>query len=1235
MALLVLVAPWLAGLGVVRRAVADRLGAAIGRDVTLGGVSAGWFSGVTVSDVTVAGRRWELGDEPLLRVSSVRVENSLPGLLFGSGALQVVVDGLEVRVDAMAGGQTSVDDLVARLTAPRPPPPRPPPKVPPRGVAVRVTGATVRVAVVPHQPPAERFDPLATDPPVKPATEGALVLGVERFDAAFGDGHLRLGGGVRLGGEEATVEADLAFDAAGPRGTVRAKGLDLDLLGRVLPVASIGGTVDLEAEGDLAGAGVTFQLRATGLALALPDFAPLKEEWLEARGRVRREGAAFALEEVALRSASESLSLDAAGVLPPGEGQEFHAQGQAAARTVGFPGQGTAVFDLTARGGAEGLDLTGTAGLHEFRFDDSSPAWKGTGHVDATLDARLGPERVTIRTLQVKGKRIDLALSGDVSRAPPFTGDLQGRLDAQLRIVHALLRRFVGAPAGSRLAGDARVPEFVLHRDAAGNLKVKADVLLDDLLVQGYFADEVRLPHSELHVDAAMEEDGDVLRVTRAQLDDLAAHGRVAGLRGGTLTAVEGSVKGTLVLNPLLTRVAGVRAITGLGGVLTVDAQAHGDAADLEMNGTLGLDDFHLTTALGTMKRKRVDLRGRLARKDGALDGTLDGSSSGFTLAAQVAGGSGWLTLEVAELEDSVLLMAHLPAGVEVSGPATLHVEGARTDGGVRGTVQLSSPGLTARAGEDGLAGDPVDCTVTVETGAPDGLHLGIPALALPSLDTTLTLAEGRLYGSTFSGHLGGLLALDRIAERVAAARPFAPQGQMTIEGDVAFDLGWTFDGTVAVTGLAFTAGGQRLARDRLEVALRGDVEPGGGVSVERLRLDGGGLVVEGAGTFAGRDVQLAVQASGTMEQLASLVPDVGGTGEFRLDDGLLHVRPDGVEASGRLYGYDVRAAGVHALRARVKADVDAGWVDGRLRLRKADVLSTCVHLTFDTLVVDDVILRHTGTREEIDGTLKAKRLRVGEVVWDGVELRFLASLDELLHSGETHGVHGTLTFDHWQLGPFPWKNGKGNYLHRGDRVELRGFTATIAGGAAQLDATLYPTPEHIAWETEVKVRGIALDTGMADPLSFLVPVLRLGRKEESRLSGTLDVELAVNASDTTDAAILQTMAGRGKIGLRDVSVSGSIILPLLSLRIDKVLGGSPYTFTDVTIPFEVGRGKLRPQPFKLRGHPFNISIRGEAELDGHIDFIIAPTLLPIPLGVRGPIDAPSVRAAPFSRIFK
>ncbi len=113
--LLLLVAPLLAGIAPVRTFVAGKIGDALGRRVEIDSLSAYWFKGIDVENVTVHSP--EGFDGPLATIAKVHADLSVPALLQGrmSGRVRIVHPHVMLRRDA--AGVSNAHDLGPRKKA--------------------------------------------------------------------------------------------------------------------------------------------------------------------------------------------------------------------------------------------------------------------------------------------------------------------------------------------------------------------------------------------------------------------------------------------------------------------------------------------------------------------------------------------------------------------------------------------------------------------------------------------------------------------------------------------------------------------------------------------------------------------------------------------------------------------------------------------------------------------------------------------------------------------------------------------------------------------------------------------------------------------------------------------------------------------------------------------------------------------------------------------------------------
>jgi len=106
---LLLVVPLLAGIAPIRSLVADKVGKALGRRVEIGSLSAYWFKGIDVEDVTIHSP--DGFDGPLATIAKIHADLSVPALVQGrmTGRVRIVHPHVTLRRDAQ--GVSNAHDL--------------------------------------------------------------------------------------------------------------------------------------------------------------------------------------------------------------------------------------------------------------------------------------------------------------------------------------------------------------------------------------------------------------------------------------------------------------------------------------------------------------------------------------------------------------------------------------------------------------------------------------------------------------------------------------------------------------------------------------------------------------------------------------------------------------------------------------------------------------------------------------------------------------------------------------------------------------------------------------------------------------------------------------------------------------------------------------------------------------------------------------------------------------------
>ncbi|MHC4819829.1 MAG: translocation/assembly module TamB domain-containing protein, partial [Planctomycetota bacterium] len=826
--------------------VEEKLGDALGRPVALGELEAGWTKGVALRSLSVANRGAEFGEEALLEIASVSVTDSLTQLVFGGGPTRIVIDGLVLRVEEQAGGRTNVDDLLERLAAPKPPPPKPevePPPPPPLQLELR--HCTLQFRRLPYRAPPRRVDPFVEDAVIRDADEGALRLGIERFDLTVAGGlerqTIRFAGGVAVNGKGGRVEGSIEIAGDEISGEVKADDLDLELLEPFLPF-DLRGKLDLEVSGGGA-EGLDLALRVEGLHLEGEKLPTVTEEWIDLRANVRRTDDGVTVETLGLSTASGEVELEAGGSWPLAEGAPFHVRTRLPSRLL-FARSGkerlrtTFHLEMEGTGTPDELDVVGKLSMPEMTFFAPELAKLGKGSGDLEFDVGVHDQRLEIRRFFLKGLRLDAKLAGTVSLTRPPVIDLAGKAAIDLALLHHLLEPFLELPDDAEIQGWLRTSDLVVRLDERRNAEVKADALVDGLLVEGVFDQVLRRDRVELRVDAALSGEGNVLDVRQAQLDDLRAVGRIVGLKEEKLRHAEGEIKGSLMLAATPLQVAGIEDIDRLAGTLTVDVNARTNKGCVKVAGSASID------------RPLVEADGLVGRaKSVSLAGSAECDSEGR-----------WETATDARLDELTV------AGTFGEVGATITVDGGARDEGATRRAEAKVTLETVRAvGDFGdyrrdrldQVGDKVSGDAALR-----GEIFTITAQVQDSERADLTVEVTDLERLNLA--LPADLELDG---------PLRFDGNLRREGDV-----WAFGGGARSGELTVRWQDKGLENEPVALTFKGREEAGGwAIEVPSLAAERGLATVQVTNGFLGRDGTLAakVRLDLALELLASVLPDL------------------------------------------------------------------------------------------------------------------------------------------------------------------------------------------------------------------------------------------------------------------------------------------------------------------------------------------------------------------------
>jgi len=1272
--LLVAIAPFLAGTGAVRGLLESAVQSALGRPARVAGLSAGWFSDVTLDGLALENPEG-FGGDALLRVRRVRVERGLLGLLLGGGEIRVVVEGAKLSLEERPGGLTNFGDVQAKLFAPREEE-RPPAKLPPLRIEMR--DAEVRYRhVVPRRDPGPA-DPLVEDPRVLGPDEGVAVLDLEGLavEVVTSDDGLEASfrSRVTVDGKGGDVEAAVAVSGGVPSGKLVARGFDLEALGPFLPTA-LGGRVELEAEGAW-GAGATVKIDASVKELR-PDRA--SEEWVKLLVEGQRERETMRITAFRLESASGRLSVDGSGTLPlaaDAGATHFDVEGRASLDLLGpIAGYGESSGTLRFRGGgtSEGatLDVAGS-------FGGSAVVLGGhpVSDLEAELRARLDLEarEASIEKLAVKSQGVDASVSGRMGWRPGGTASLAGTGRADLARLFADVRPFLPDVGWSGIEGNATLVLERVERDAGGNLEAKGTLELSDLRAKMPDGEPVARDRVVAQIDARVPRDGRGIEVRAGRLDDLAFEGSARRLEDGSFDG-SGKASGTVELSPLFLRLARVRALDDLRGRVTIDAS--GDASG-RLDVAASVDGLALSgTAVprGSLAQRRVAVTLH-AERDGTVwvgGGSLEGDAfkvdAGEVRFVSAKEASGKLAFAARDL---AALLALAPPGAS---PRDLRLAGdLRADASIRvagdslvvaGTA--NSEALTARLGPDGVERESLAARFGVERNG-GAWTLGPSEISVAGLRVTPRSASVDDRGAVrFDGTV--LFAdLARAAEGSPRLAAYRPSGSLLFDG-----VASVVAGAASAKG-KLTGGGLRAAWDdrtfesnEATVELDADFDrAAGSIAVREFAF----RTAQGAGSVRGSVTELDgarnadVHFSLDLEpgELGKLDRRIGGegtchaeahiTGPLGMQEGRLRVE------GGSFQAKSVRYAELELQAATVDFEGTASLAGARLDAIDLllDAKAAAVGLGENRLTAVRVNQSAKGRLAKgspvfVTGSFVCRRAFAGELPIDDVRVTFDGTLPSREPGGDPPWTaKGSIRFARASGQSMDWRDGVANLELMGTRVTLTELEAILNGGTVKGSATLDFAAGKTKWESDLVVEKVTLDQRLGEPLSFLIPILRLESHahRDRKLEGTVGATLKLAGEGTSQDALMRALRGEGQIRLADVNIRGSILLNLLALRVDRALSGTDYSVRDIVVDYKVADGRVTLTPFVVDGAPFKLGIDGSTGLDGSLDLAVslgARRRLKTPLGeiespfkvgvgIRGTFGDPSMRPIVLNKKF-
>jgi len=1198
---LVAAAPWLANTGPVRRFVAAEIRAALGREVTLESIEAGWGSGVVLKGLVVANRQREFRDQALLEADEIHLDQPLHRLVFGGGETRVRIRGLKLRIAEQGGGRTNLDDIVARLAAPRPRGPAREP-VEPKPIDIELVQSSVEVRHLPRRP--RGFDPYTEDPVIRRADEGALVIALSRIRVAVfmdRDGaRLAAHAAVSVNGRGGEVTVDVSTAAGAWEGRVIARDLDLAITRPFLAV-DLAGRLDLEAKAHKG----RYSLSARIEDLETPR---LNESWITLDARLAQHQTGVQVEHLELATASGEVALTGHGDIAEGSRAAFTLSGHAPRRLLA-PG-GTGVARVAWEGDIEG----------------SLVRWKGTtriegvpetGDLTLTSDLELDTKTRTlkIRELTAKAERIHATLRGRAVLMLPPTFDLDGSVDADLARLRALLDGHLALDPQTAVAGRLLVEQGRFSRSANGDLAVRVRGRVTGLV----YGEEVRREVVSFDIDAQLDEQGDRLTVRRGRIDDLAVEGHVAGLREKRIRDGRGTINGPIRLDAALAKLAGLKR---LSGTAQVDLTAGMSPDGFSVGGTVAVDGLRVNE----IERRRVSMNGTMTLHHRTWTGR------GRVKADQVAGTFKVLDLtrarvkatlaldavEVAELAAVIPGLA-LPKDLELAGTLRPVLSIQRGEN-LNLRIIVPETRLTARQGEYGPQDEIFSADLTATRAADAWSCSGRVQLGTMQLHPILVGLDkqGRVRGqATIKGLAEGLARLAPDAKRLA------PTG--LIECNARFGQGsdgvWNFDLKGGGPHVAFTVDQERVGARRLRIDAMADST--GRIPMAVLEIGGAKL------TAKGKLEKLHVVVTADARDLPML-PDLKGKG-WRVEADMTWDPNGAFAANGTARAEVIANKEASANGLVVEFDINGVRKDGRLSRIGGSLHAKAKRAKHGAIALRDLDVNTVGSGDPRTAVYFRSDIRAKRIDFDGGQVHEVASNQ----SGSWHeklrapNLEGPVTFERLKTGSGTATKGRADLRLDNLLLRLDKVSAAVEGGTIRGDGEIDLGRTPGRWRCDLSLKDVRIDGGLNTPLAMLLPFLYLSGQDQGKVSGRVSGDVSLSGRGTNQAALTRSLVGKGSVHFHETEVTGSLLLPLLTFRLDRALRNQPLRFRDVDVNFSASGGRVRTRPFKLIGTPYDLSMSGSVGLDGTIDYRVRLSAFSLPLRIRGTLKRPRVKLSP------
>jgi hypothetical protein len=627
-----------------------------------------------------------------------------------------------------------------------------------------------------------------------------------------------------------------------------------------------------------------------------------------------------------------------------------------------------------------------------------------------------------------------------------------------------------------------------------------------------------------VELDLTVFDRGDRLTVRPSRIGDLEFQGSVSGLHGEQPLNAEGRVQGSLPLD-----------LDEVEGHLEFDGRVVTDAAGVHLTCQATAEDFQLRVEDYESPRGKLSIEADLREHARTWTGTASLISELVTVEAKrlrIAPDSLALRGRVETSDVDATLKAipdlELPEELEFDGVARFeNARVSRQEGKLEIDTVLEADRLTFLVeGVEVFRDEPVRGDVHLVTDG-DRFDFRKTRIVAPERKLTVFSHEFRVRedGSwTTSGQVEAPLAY--LPNWVPGLDRTGISGNAKLEAVLSESDRLRIETKGTVPDFLIHIGDKTLA-GKLDLDVAGTVG-GGTVVVERCVAAMGATTLNGTASF-GQQARIEADLQGDLEPLITLLPHASGARRASLDLaylGPLPGEPGEVVVTGSVRAHeldhpDVRFEdldGELSLAGRLTGN---GIERARFRFR-----GNAAHMRLDALDFEQCGLttRVSGTVRDgdfgpgldFDLTAESRRLDLDGVIVEDARSEIEGVLKRNdLDPGRTGRLAGKIEIGAIRLPALVIGQGEARIELNHGILGLRDFRAEVNDGRVRGSGRFDIRREPIRWEVDTVFTDLKLREELGNPLSLLVPIMRLTpfsgeRLEEtrSRLTGTIGADL-------------------------------------------------------------------------------------------------------------------------------